>query len=293
MLQTIPIILVMNSERSPLSHEQTDATYYLSGDKQKIIDTFEQQLELLPYLKLTRVIVLGQPSLIQFAFLKHLVLLLRKKHEIEDVFIQCNTEPNGTTWGIESHGFTMMYKRDNIRGARPTIWSKINTSSVVIAPSVPSHVLYQAFKFSGIGLLICADINNIVADLRAQKFAKPIGGILDFFDRVRDSGYKIRMPLLEGGDSWCAETSIHRVGKGRLVEPTISSSQGWTMMGNGRLLNKWSQYREHALVGEALDVRHVPASKWCMQALSFKGIPDQCEDFKVDKGLGSTPGPGQ
>ena len=220
----------MNPEQSPLSHEQTDTTYYLTGDKQKIIDTFEHQLDLLPYLKLTRVIVLGQSSPLQFAFLKHLVQLLKKKHQIEDVFIECNTEPNGTTWHIESHGFTMIYDRDNIPNTRPTIWSKITTSSVVIAPSVPPYGLSEAFKLSGIGLLICTDINDIVENLLALNFPQFTGSILDFFDRVRDCGYKIRMPFLDGGKSWCAETSIHRVGKGRLLEPMISWSQGWTKM---------------------------------------------------------------
>ena len=174
--------------------------------------------------------MLRQATPIQFAFLEHLVQLLKKKHRIEDVFIQCNTEPNGTTWDIESHGFIMMYDRDNIPHARPTIWSKITTSSVVIAPSVPSHVLYGAFKFSGIGLLICTDIDDIVEDLRSLNLSKAPGGIFDFFDRIQDCGYKLRMPLLEGGKSWCAETSIHRVGKGRFLEPMISWSQGWTKM---------------------------------------------------------------
>ena len=232
----------MNSEQSPLSHEQTDTTYYLTGDKQKIIDTFEHQLDLLPYLKLTRVIVLGKLSPIQFAFLKHFVQLLKKKHQIEDVFIQSNKKPNSTSWGIESYGFTVMYDMDNIQNKQPTIWSKITTSSVVIAPSVPDYMLYQAFKFSGFGLLICTDINDIVEELRAMEFPKMTGGILDFFDRVRHCGYKVRMPLLEGGESWCAETSIHRIQIGDDFEPTTGRSQGWTMMGDGRLRNKWYQW---------------------------------------------------
>ncbi len=232
----------MNSEQSPLCDEQTDDTYYLTGDKQKVIDTFEHQLELLHFIKLTRVIVLGQPSPIQFAFLKHLVQLLKKKHQIEDVFIQCNKEPNSTTWDIESNGFTMMYDMDDILNPRPTIWSKITTSSVVIAPSVPPYDLYEAFKRTGIGLLICTDINDIRENLRALNFDQFAGSTLEFFDRVRDCGYKIRMPLLEGGESWCAQTSIHRVGKGCHFEPTTGVSQGWTMMGNGRLLDNRNQW---------------------------------------------------
>ena len=220
----------MDSEQSPLSHEQTDTTYYLTGDEERIIDTFEHQLDLFSYLKLTRVIVLGQPSPIQFAFLKHLVQLLKKKHQIEDVFIQCNPGLNSTTWDIESHGFTMIYNKDNIQRARPPISSKITTSSVVIAPSVPPYQLYEAFKRTGIGLLICTDINTIVETMRALSFPHFTGGILDFFERVRNCGYKIKMPLLEGGKSWCAETSIYRVQIGDAFEATTGCSQGWAKM---------------------------------------------------------------
>ena len=219
----------MDSEQSPLSHEQTDTTYYLTGDEERIIDTFEHQLDLFSYLKLTRVIVLGQPSPIQFAFLRHLVELLRKKHQIEDVFIQCDTETRGTTCDIESEGFTMIYNK-NIPRARPPIWSKITTSSVVIAPSVLPYQLYEAFNRTGIGLLICTDINTIVETMRALSFPYFTGGILDFFDRIRNCGFKIKMPLLEGGKSWCAETSIHRVQIEDAFEATTGCSQGWDKM---------------------------------------------------------------
>ena len=219
---------VMNPEQTPLSHDQSETTYYLTGDQQKIIDTFEHQLDLLHYLTLTRVIVLGESNPVQFAFIKHLVELLKKKHQIDEVFIQCNTEPNSTTWDIELEGFTMVHNRDDSRDARPTIWSKITTSSVVVAPSVPPSDLYQAFKFSGFGLLICTDIDDILKDLRPLNLSTSTGGILNFFYRIRDCGYKVRMPLLEGGESWCAETSIHRVGKGRTFESSIGYLQGWT-----------------------------------------------------------------
>ena len=93
----------------------------------------------------------------------------------------------------------MMYNRDNIRGARPTIWSKINTSSVVVAPSVPNYNFYQALNTTGLGLLICKDINDTVEHMRTQDLSNATGSILDFFERVQQAGYKMRMPLLEGG----------------------------------------------------------------------------------------------
>ena len=233
----------MNAELFTLSFKQTDADWIQTGNAQKIIDTFEDQLELLPYLELTRVIVLGQPSPIEFAFLKHLVDLLKKEHQIEDVFIQSNQEPNITTQHIESHGFAIMYDRDDIPGVRPTIWSKITTSSVVIAPSVPRQVLHQAFKYSSFGMLICTDINLIVEDLCALNIGGPLGSILDFYWRIQKVGHKMSMPLLKGGESWCVRTSIHWFVSGHHLGPANSEFLERARMmgarvGDGR--NQWT-----------------------------------------------------
>ncbi len=233
----------MNAEQITLSFKQTDADWIQSGNAQKIIDTFEDHLELLPFLELTQIIVLGQPSPIEFAFLKHLVELFKKKHQIEDVFIQSAQKPNVATQHIESHGFAMIYDGDNIPGARPTIWSKITTSSVVIAPSVPRQVLHQAFKRSGFGILICTDINDIVQELGALNLPHPPGSIFDFYYRILKVGCKMRMPLLKEGESWCAETSIHWFE----IEPVISDRLnsgllGRTRMRDARVGNEWNQW---------------------------------------------------
>ena len=222
----------MNAMYSVRDFEEAEKTYFRTGDAKKIVDTFECQLELLPYLKFTNFIMLGEPSPDEFAFLKHLVHLFKQKHHIEHVFIQSNRGPSVTTWYMKSHGFTMLYARDNIRGERPTIWSKINTFSVVIAPSVQNHVLYQALNTTGIGLLICTDINDIFDYLCTQDLLTTTGSIFDFFERVLHAGYKIRMPLLEGGSSWSGQTSIHRIGRGHYFELTKGLSQGWTRMKN-------------------------------------------------------------
>ena len=70
------------------------------------------------------------------------------------------------------------------------------------------------------------------------------GSIFDFFERVRQAGYKMKLPLLEGGKSWCDKTSIHRVGRGHYFESTIEFgySQGWTRMGNPPEENQWNQW---------------------------------------------------
>ena len=230
----------MNAMYDVRDFEEAENTYFETGDDEKIIDTFERQLQLLPYLKFTNFIMLGEPTPDQFVFLKHLVYLFKKKHDIEHVFVQSETGPSFTTWYMKSDGFTMMYDRDNIRGARPTIWSKINTSSVIIAPSVPNHILYQALNTTGLGLLICKDINDIVEDLRTQDLSNATGSILDFFERVRKAGYKVKMPLLEGGQSWCDNTSIHRVAVGDPSEETVS--RGWTKMGDAKVQNGWNQW---------------------------------------------------
>ena len=230
----------MNAMYGVRDFEEAETTYFKTGDAKKIIDTFECQLKLLPYLKFTNFIMLGEPTPDQFVFLKHLVYLFKKKHQIEYVLIHSDTGPNVTTWYMKSHGFTMMYDRDNVRGARPTIWSKVNTFSVVIAPSVPNHILYQAFGLRGIGLLICKDINDIVEYLRTQDLFDTPGSILDFFERVRQAGYKMKMPLLEGGKSWCDKTSIHRVAVGDNLEKTVS--RGWTKTGDAKAREEWYQW---------------------------------------------------
>ena len=236
----------MNAMYGVRDFEEAEKTYFETGDAKKVIDTFECQLKLLPYLKFTNFIMLGEPSPDQFVFLKHLVYLFKKKHQIEHVFIHSDTGPSATTWYMKCHGFTMiyhgftmMYDGDNFRGARPNIWSKINTFSVVIAPSVPNHILYQALNTTGLGLLICKDINDIVEYLHTQDLSNATGSILDFYERVRQAGYKVRMPLLEGGKSWCDKTSIHRVALGDDFEKTVS--QGWTKTGDAKVRNEWYQ----------------------------------------------------
>ena len=224
----------MSSEQDHRPAEQTDAAYESSGDKQKIDDLFENQLKLFSFMPLTRVIVLGTPSPIQFPFLKHLVQLLKKEHQIKDVFIQGGKERNSPTWDVESQGFTMMYDTDK----GPTIGSKVSTSSLVIAPSVPQAEVHQAFGRSGPGLLICRDINRILAEEPRPNGQYEPGGLLEWFSRFRNGGYKIKMPLLKGGESWCEETRIHRskiANETQDFEETIGLEQGWTFMGGGRL----------------------------------------------------------
>ena len=234
----LPEILAMNAMYSVRDFEQAEDTYFETGDAKNIIDTFEGQLELLPYLKFTNFIMLGEPTPDQFVVLKHLVYLFKKRHHIEHehVFIQSETGPNDSAEYMKRHGFTMMYDgdniRDDIRGARLAIWNKINTFSVVVAPSVQNHILHQALNTTGIGLLICKDINDIVDYLYTQDLLTTPGSIFDFFERVRQAGHKIRMPLLEGGSSWCPQTSIHRVGIGYDFESRKGLSQGWTRMKN-------------------------------------------------------------
>ena len=226
----------MNAMYRVRDFEQAEDNYFEIGDAKKIVDIFKGQLQLLPYLKFTNFVMLGEPTPDQFAVLKHLVYLFRKEHHIkhEHVFIQSETGPDDTTEYMERHGFTMMYDgdniRDEIRGVRLAIWNKINTFSVVIAPSVPNHILYQALNTTGIGLLICKDINDMVDYLYTQTLLTTPGNIFDYFERVRQAGHKIRMPLLEGGSSWCPQTSIHRVGIGYFFEATKGLSQGWTRM---------------------------------------------------------------
>lgn len=215
----------MSSESRRPNYHQTDAAYE-TGDKQKVNDHFKK-IKLPLDVNFTNVIVLGKPSPIPFAFLKHLVQLLREKHEIKDVFIQCNKEGNSTTWDVKSQAFTLVPDGDT----KPEIWRKINTSSVVIAPSLPILDLSHAFDSSGPALLICRDIPGIVATHVGPNEVLRKGDWRLFFASMVLGGCKMEMPLLEGGKSWCRETSIHRF---KFSIETPIAIQGWIPMWIGK-----------------------------------------------------------
>ena len=225
----------MSSEQSRPDSDQIDAAYESTGDKQKVTDLFKRVLELPTAVKYTNVIILEEPSPFQISFLKHLVQLLKEKHEIKYIYVQCNTEPDSTT--MQSEGLDVVYYTDNIGGTRPAIYHKIDTSSVVFAPSVPLDKLSQVFGTSGLGLLICKDINDIVAENARPGEVFRQGDWIEPFGLWELGGYKMKMPLLEGGRSWCEGTSIHRL---RLVgvtcnfEETNGIQRGWIAMGVGR-----------------------------------------------------------
>lgn len=181
------------------------------GNLEIMTNTFERDLQSFPNLTIERVVLLGSTDAKTIIFLKNLVTLLKKVHSITKVYIQSNNPPDKFTAFLETLDYTIIFDDPNPPNGEQPIWSKISTTTLLIAPLVPPETLHKALKWSGFAILICADIDDIVTGLRPSNGQWIPGAPLEFFIRVQRSAFKRKMPLLAGAEAMCEKTSINWV----------------------------------------------------------------------------------
>ena len=201
-------------------YEQLNATFHASPASHVLHDTFERDLARFYHHDINRIVCLGvtrDDALKQLVFIKSLQAILKHQHNIKDMYFQIdNTTTAAEKSFLNSLHFTLLPANGN---KEDFIYTKITTRTLIFAPSISSDGLYTALRYSGFAVLICPDIDDTIATMRAQGDIYTSTDKVLGFCRIQVAGFKRKMTgmatgLGEIGGTWCQGMSVHWIPAG-------------------------------------------------------------------------------
>ncbi len=187
-----------------------------SGAPQLLADVFEQDLSLFPNSTITKCVCLGLgniakhmtvpgtehvASIKQLVVLQKLLILLRRKHSIAEVFFQDPKVTDVEAAFLKSLGYIIVED--------PQAYNQVDENTLVFAPRFPNDLIVKCLGRAYPALYIGLDLDGAieyVTQMNSNPNATPF--IVDQLSRFRDAKSKTQMPILDNL-RWCEDTFIY------------------------------------------------------------------------------------
>lgn len=187
-------------------YEQLNAKFHAFPASHVLHDTSEPDLTHFYHHDFNRIVYLGvtrDDALKQPVFIKSLQAILKHRYNVKDMYFQIDitTAAAGKSF-LMSLNFTLLPANGN---KKDSIYTKITTRTLIFAPSISSDTLHTTLQYSSFTVLICPDIDDTIATMRAQddiytstdkalSFCRIQGGRIQTQDDGNSYGF--------GGDWW-------------------------------------------------------------------------------------------